>query len=104
MFLGSLPRYDQVHGSASTRGRPQLPSYTASPTPEPPTSPTLEEDQTRVTSLEEIHIAAMDGVKSSTMKKLVNSKTKVMYVLTIFFFYRHYVMVWITEIMGGVLH
>jgi len=54
-----------------------LPSYTASPTPEPPTSPNPEEDQSRVTSLEEIHIAAMDGVKSSTMKKLVNGSTKI---------------------------
>jgi len=68
-----------------------LPSYTASPTPEPPTSPNLEEDQSRVTSLEEIHIAAMDGVKSSAMKKLVNGSTnhidKYIYILC-----RHYVM------------
>lgn len=66
----SLPRYDQVHGNVPTRGQPQLPSYTASPTPEPPTS-NADEDQTGVSSLEEIHVAAMDGVKSATMKKLV---------------------------------
>lgn len=41
-----------------------------SPTPEPPTSNT-DEDHSGVTSLEEIHVLAMDGVKSATMKKLV---------------------------------
>ena len=66
----SLPRYDQVQGNVATRGESQLPSYTASPTPELPTS-NADEDQSGVSSLEEIHVAAMDGVKSATMKKLV---------------------------------
>ena len=68
----SLPRYDQVHGNVPTRGQPQLPMYTASPTPEPPTGTSnADEDQTGISSLEEIHVAAMDGAKSATMKKLV---------------------------------
>lgn len=66
----SLPRYDQLHGNVPTRGQPQLPTYAASPTPEPPTSNT-DDDHTDVSSLEEIHVSAMDGVKSATMKKLV---------------------------------
>ena len=66
-----LPRYDQVHGNVPIRGQPQLPSYTPSPTPEPLTSNT-DEDHSGVSSLEEIHVAAMDGIKSATMKKLVS--------------------------------
>jgi len=88
----SLPRYDQVHGNVSTRGQLQLPSYTASPTPEPPTS-NADEDQSRVSSLEEIHVAAMDGVKSATMKKLVIMQYMNLNLLLTIYHFRHCVMV-----------